>query len=271
MATIGIAGLGNMGRRMAQRLADAGHTVRGWNRSSVDVPFDTVTSPAELAQDADLVLTMLTDDGASEAVWFGNDEQDGLVAGLTGETLALEASTVTRAHIRSLMARVPHLHAAPVVGTLPHAENGQLTVLLGGSASARATEWLTPLGRCIEVGTPEQAMALKLSINALFATQVAALGEVLSVLTASGVEQDRALAMLQGTPVFPPVLAGVVALMNADDDAPRFPVSLVEKDVRYASEGSRPLLSAVADRYRAAMDAGFADRNIHGVTHLALR
>lgn len=266
MHTIGIAGMGNMGRRMAARLADHGVDVAVWNRSAVQVPQRVYATPAELARSCRVVLTMLTDIEASHSVWLG---EDGLIAGLDAETLAIEASTVTPTWTRELAGRVPRFVEGPVVGTTPHAEGGLLTILLGGSDRdvELASDVLAPLGKRVHIGVVGEAMALKLAINALFATQVVALTEVLDLLGHEGLGRERALGLLENTPVFAPVLGGIAALLRAADDAPRFPVALVEKDLRYAA-GERPLLEAARQRYADAVDAGHGSLNLHAVHRL---
>lgn len=267
MHAVGIAGMGNMGRRMAARLASRGVDVAIWNRSTPDLPHPMFETPAALAAHCAVVLVMVRDIEASRAVWLG---PDGIAAGAGPRTICIEASTVTAAWTAELAPTVARFLEGPVVGTLPHAERGQLTMLLGGDRTdaAVAIEALEPLGKRVYVGPRGHAMGLKLAINTLFATEVAALVEVLSLLRGVGMQTDAALDFLSATPVFPPVLGGIVTLLKAGDDAPRFPIRLVEKDLGYASPGL-PLVEAVRSRYDDAIQAGLGDLNIHGLHHLS--
>ena len=272
-----ILGLGAMGQRMAARAVQAGLDVVVWNRTPRSLPGARVaSSPRDAAEGADVVLTMLTHIEASQAVWHHPDT--GALAGLKRGALAVESSTLTPAYSQRLAQQVgavgAHYVEAPVVGTRPHAEQGNLTVLAGGPAEqvAVAAPLFDTYGKTLHVGDVGSAMTLKLAINSLFAGQVVLLGEALSLLDTAGIGQDSALGILEKTPVFAPVLAGIAALLRAQDDAPRFPVALVHKDLQYAGTVTdTPLFDAVRQRYQDALDAELGDRNIHAVTRLYRR
>ncbi len=264
MHTVGILGMGAMGKRMADRLASTGVDVAVWNRTPVSLPHPTLASPRELAARSTVVVSMLTDVVASYEVWRG---PQGALAGLDDQTLAVECSSVTPGWARELSEAAPWFVEAPVVGTLPHVEGGALTAFVGGDISGfeRVSDVLSPLGRFVHVGAVGRGAALKLAVNALFASQVVLLGEALDLLENQGWPRDAGLTALQNTPVFAPVMTGIATLMRAGDDDPRFPVRLVEKDLGYASSSSRLLFEAVRHRYETARDAGLGDRNIHAV------
>ena len=270
---VAMLGLGSMGRRMVQRLVGAGVEVRTWNRTPRSVEgAETMSTPAAAAAGADVVVSMVTHDEASHEVWHG---RDGALQGLRAGALAVECSTVTPAHSQALAQAVREAGGryveAPVVGTRPHAEQGTLTVLVGGNDpdAAEAIEAFAPWGRVVHVGAVGSAMTLKLAINSMFATEVVMLAEALAVLRKAGMSTEQGLSALEGLPVFPPILGAVAALIRADNDAPMFPVALVEKDLGYAAGlGELPLFDAVRDRYGAACRAELGDRNIHAVHHL---
>src|SRR3954469_4616279 len=101
MAQIAFIGLGRMGHGMAGRYLDSGFTVAGWNRSKAKAE-DLIgrgarwaASPADAADGADAVVTMVADDEASRAVWFGND---GAATKMKPGALAIECSTVSYQH-----------------------------------------------------------------------------------------------------------------------------------------------------------------------------
>ena len=103
--TVSLLGLGAMGVRMAGHLLDAGHTLTVWNRSAG--PADALrqrgaavaATPAEAAAVSEVVLSMVTDDDASRAVWTG---PDGALAGLAEGAVAVESSTPTPGWVREL-------------------------------------------------------------------------------------------------------------------------------------------------------------------------
>lgn len=271
--TLAILGLGAMGVRMARRAADAGVDVVTWNRSERTVPGTRrANTPREAAEAATVVLSMVTDIDASRAVWMG---ENGALAGLSSSSIAIEASTVTPGWTKELAAAVTGRGAAileaPVVGTRPHAEQGTLTVLVGGAADTfeQVRPILETWGQPKRVGPIGAAMTLKLSINSMFATQVVLLAEVLALLRAEGAALEDALAALEPTPVFAPILGSVGALLRSGTDDPMFPVDLVAKDLGYAADQApSPLLEAVRTRYLEASARGLGARNLHAVARL---
>ena len=105
MAHVAFIGLGRMGHGMAGRYLDAGFTLAIWNRSKAKAE-DLIargarwaTSPADAADGADAVVTMVADDAASRAVWLG---KDGAAATAKAGTLAIECSTVSYGHALDL-------------------------------------------------------------------------------------------------------------------------------------------------------------------------
>src|ERR1700679_4183729 len=99
MSKIAFLGLGAMGSRIAARLIEAGHTVTVWNRSPspvealVALGARSASTPREAAAGAEFVLSMVTDDVASQAVW--TTETGGALAGVGEDTVVLEISTVS--------------------------------------------------------------------------------------------------------------------------------------------------------------------------------
>src|SRR3954471_15755382 len=105
MTKVGFIGLGRMGHGMAGRYLDAGFSVAIWNRSKAKAE-DMIArgarwaaSPADAADGAGAVVTMVADDAASRAVWLG---QDGAAAKMKPGTLAIECSTVSYQHALDL-------------------------------------------------------------------------------------------------------------------------------------------------------------------------
>src|SRR5436305_14302965 len=105
MTHVAFIGLGRMGRGMAGRYLDGGFTVAFWNRSKAKAD-DLVArgarwtnSPADAADGADAILTMVADDDASRAVWLG---KDGAATTAKSGVLAIECSTVSYRHALDL-------------------------------------------------------------------------------------------------------------------------------------------------------------------------
>jgi 3-hydroxyisobutyrate dehydrogenase-like beta-hydroxyacid dehydrogenase len=273
MSRIAFLGLGAMGRRMAARLL-ADHDVVVWNRSPEPAAAlaaagaERAETPREAATGADLVITMLTDDDAARAVWL--QPEHGALGGMAPGAVALESSTVTPDWVAELGAAAAaagvRLLDAPVAGSTPQAEAGALAYLVGGDAEtlAEVRPVLDAMGRVVvHAGGPGRGAVLKLMVNALFATQVAVVAELLQLAERHGLPAAEAAELLGPLPVTSPAAKGAAALMVAGDHASRFPVRLVAKDLRYAvAAGAGPVVDAARARFDAIADAGGADDNL---------
>jgi enamine deaminase RidA (YjgF/YER057c/UK114 family) len=150
---------------------------------------------------------------------------------------------------------------APVSGSVPQAEAGELVILAGAADAdlARCAPALEALGRVRHVGPPGSGAALKLVVNGVLVANVAVLGEALAVADRLGVDADLALdALTRTSPQARRLKEG------APGDPPRFTLALAAKDLALALDGSGPpgVLSAVRDRASAALAAGLADHDL---------
>ena len=123
------------------------------------------------------------------------------------------------------------------------------------------------------VGPVGTAMVAKLAVNALFAAQVSAFGEVMAALRVAGLSNAAVTELFTGLPVTSPALVGIGNLIAAGDDEPRFPIDLVAKDLRYfialsSSPAQWPVTAATRTSFDAAAAAGFGERNINAVVKL---
>lgn len=285
MATVTVLGLGAMGSRMALRLLAAGHEVVVWNRTPgrdaalVMAGARVAPTPRAAVAGAGFVVAMVRDDAASEAVWL--DAADGALAGMAPAAVAIECSTITAAWARALAARLAEAGVAfldaPVAGSRPQAEAGQLIHIVGGDAEvlARAAPVLGAMGAAVHhAGRAGDGAALKLAVNALFAVQVAAAAELVGALRRAGLEPAAAAAIIGATPVCSPAVKGALASMLSGAFAPMFPADLVEKDLGYAlalasdEGGAMPMTQAAAGVFAEAVRRGFGPDNLTGVARL---
>lgn len=270
-------GLGAMGARMAARQLDAGHTLTVWNRSperTADLAARgarVAATPREAATGAEVILCMVTDDDASRTVWLG---EDGALAGLAEGSVAIEASTLTVAWVLELAEEASASGAsfldAPVVGSRPQADAGVLISLVGGGPATleRARPALDAYSGAIHhVGPTGHGAAMKLAVNALFATQVAAVAELFGALRTSGLDDERIVDVLAALPVTSPAAGGALHSISARAFDPLFPIDLVEKDLRYALElaPDAPTTEAVRAVFAHAKETGQGGENITAV------
>ncbi len=197
MTRVGFLGLGAMGRPMAQRLVDEGHDVHVWNRSpGRDVELVAggavrAATPADAASNAEVVITMLSDPPALDQVLFG---PSGVASAISPEAALIEMSTVGPSAIRAAAERLAPVSVldAPVLGSVPHAETGTMTIVVGGDATvlARHAALLGVLGRVLHVGPSGAGATLKLANNAAAMSALVGLGEVLSLTDRAGIDQN---------------------------------------------------------------------------------
>lgn len=278
MAKVAVLGLGAMGSRMAARLMEAGHDTRVWNRTlrKNTVPgVKAMDSPARAADGADLVLSMVRDDAASEAVWLG---EGGALQTLAQNAVAADASTISPAHARHLGEVIgPRFLHTPVIGSRPQAEAGQLVVFAGGGAEEieKARPVLSAFAGSVHpFPSPEAASLAKLSVNGMFALQLAALAELFGLARKSGSSDEALREAIAATPVLSPAAAMASQAMLAGNFAPAFPIDLVEKDLQLLTDaaekaGARaPLASATCAVFGEAKANGYSGDNITGIAQI---
>ena len=257
--TIGFVGLGHMGGTMARRLLAAGHDVYGTGRTReraaalVADGLRWVDTPRAVAETSDIVITSIPDDEALNAVASG---PDGLLAGLSGGTTWLEMSTVSPPASRELAARVRLSGAAmmdaPVSGSVPQAQTGTLTIMVGGDDEAygHVEPVLRELGTPTHVGTNGQGLVLKLAINISLAVQMLAFAEGLLLAERGGIDPGAAAEVMAASPIGSPMLKARLPLILDLPDEAWFDIGLMQKDIVLALEAARelrvPLPSAAA-------------------------
>jgi 3-hydroxyisobutyrate dehydrogenase len=285
---IAILGCGAMGSRMAQNLLNANYPVVVYNRTAAKVQslIDRgalyAATPKAAAAQAEIVISMVTDDDVSRSIWL--DPETGALSGLQQDQIAIESSTLTIGWTKELANTIEQRGAifldAPVVGSRPQVEAGKLIYLVGGKAEI--LEQVQPIllsagGAIVQhFGAIGQGMAMKLAVNTLFGVQVAALAEILGLLDKQGINSVRAMACLGELPVTSLAAKMAGSLMVANNHAPLFPIGLVEKDFRYVMQTAQtenaaiPVATAIHHIYQEAIDKGFGNNNITGVVQLFL-
>ena len=244
---IGIAGIGKMGAAIAQRLMEVGHTVTVWNRSAdklkplVAAGAAVAATPAELASKSEIVITIVTDAAAIDAVYGG---ASGLLEGNVRGKLFIEMSTVRPQTQLALAAKVRAKGAAlvecPVGGSTAPAQQGKLIGLMGAEPAdaARARPILEQLCRRLEhCGPIGSGSVMKLTINMPLMIYWQALGEALALCRPLGLDPARIMDLLADTSGGPNVLkvrgAGVAQMLKGGDGGPvTFDVDSAVKDLR---------------------------------------
>jgi 3-hydroxyisobutyrate dehydrogenase-like beta-hydroxyacid dehydrogenase len=258
MTAIGFVGLGAMGGPIAGRLLAAGNVVHGTNRTRskadalVDRGLSWCDSPREVAEQAEVVFSMVTGSEALGAIAHG---PDGILAGLRPGSVYVEMSTVSPDASRELAQLVQEVDAvmleAPVSGSVPAAEEGSLTIMVGGdpAAFARVEPLLRQLGQSVtHIGANGKALMMKLAINISLPVQMIAFSEGVLLAERAGIDPQLAIEVLSSSAIGSPMLRmrGPLVLDRPDDAW--FDVELMQKDVALSLEQGRrlqvPLLTA---------------------------
>ncbi|ANI42127.1 6-phosphogluconate dehydrogenase [Mycolicibacterium vaccae ATCC 25954] len=273
---IGFIGLGNMGSGMAANLLTAGHEVIAYNRSPAKVAAlaergATAAPTVAAACAADVVISMLADDTAVEAVTFGDH---GIVASLPDGATHMSSSTISVA----LAERLTAAHAdagqvfvsAPVFGRPAAAAAAELFVVAAGPASAVAG--LQPAFDAVGQRTfvlgedPHTANLVKLSGNFLIASVIESLGEALALVGKAGVDKQQYLELLTSTLFGAPAYRTYGGLLARGEFEPAgFAAHLGLKDVRLVLaageqlEVPMPVASLIRDRFLALLAGGGRD------------
>jgi 3-hydroxyisobutyrate dehydrogenase-like beta-hydroxyacid dehydrogenase len=282
MRTVGFVGLGRMGARIAARLIAAGYEVHGYNRTAsraselVEQGLVLHDRPSVAVQQADVVFTMVTDTEALHAVADGSH---GILSGLRRGAVWVDLSTVDLAHSRQLAEQVQALGArmldAPVSGSVPAAEAGDLTMFVGGDHDAY--ERVLPVleqfaASVLHVGGNGQALALKLAVNISLAVQTLAFGEGVLLAQSAGIDPELAVKAFVESAVGSPMLKARGPLLLDRPEEPWFTIELMHKDLRLALEHGRdlevplPTTALANELFSAARAQGRRDEDVIAIT-----
>jgi 3-hydroxyisobutyrate dehydrogenase len=276
---IGIAGLGRMAENIGARLLDQGHTLIIWNRTPektkalAERGAKVVGSAADVASQAEAIITILTDGAAIDAVYKG---PNGLLAGDVRGKLFIEMSTV-RPEVEVALAKdVRDKGAAlvdcPVGGSVNPAREGKLFGFLGAEPedAKRAMPIVEQLCRRVEHCGPVGSGALmKLAINLPLIVAWQAFGEAFALCRDLGLPPERLVDIFADTngannafrgraPKIADILAG------RDAGLVTFSLSNAQKDARTMAEEGKarglelPLIERSIACFGEAIDAGWA-------------
>jgi 3-hydroxyisobutyrate dehydrogenase-like beta-hydroxyacid dehydrogenase len=266
-----------MGGAMVGTLRRAGFDVVAWNRDRGKCHAVAHTSGAEVAEGAaeaasaaDVAITSLADDAAVEAVYAN------AVEGFHAGQVVLEMSTIApetvRKVARSVQGRGATMLDAPVSGSVPVVERGELLIMVGGDPDAleRARPVLEALSSTIiHVGELGTGATMKLAVNALVHGLAVALSESLVLAERAGVERTTAYDVFaSGAAAAPFVLYKRAAFERPDETPVAFSLELVAKDLdlilALAQRVGAPMPQADTNRdeVRSALAAGMGKRDM---------
>jgi 3-hydroxyisobutyrate dehydrogenase-like beta-hydroxyacid dehydrogenase len=261
-----------MGTAIAERLLDAGYPLLVSNRTPEKAEAlaargaDVAATPEELAEQADVVFTSLSNDAAFESV------AGKVVAAARAGTVLVDVSTVSpdaSARVASLaeMASVRYLRA-PVSGNPSVVRAGNLSFIVSGARETLddVEAVIRAIGPTIHhVGDGEQARVVKLAINLMIAVLAQVMSEALVHGEASGVSRAALLEVMGSSAAGAPFVKYKTEPLLRDDFSATFTTALMEKDIDLVLDAAAeagvelPLAREMKTHLHAAIDAGYAD------------
>ncbi len=272
---VGFIGLGTMGAPMATNVAKAGFPLTVWNRTASKVePFvragaKSGKSPAHVAAEVDVVITMVSQPKDVEAVVLG---PDGVLEGVKPGTVLVDMSTVSPATSRKLAGAVTTKRVefldAPVVGSKGPAIDGALVILVGGLPGTleRVRPVLSAMGKTIiHAGGVGSGAALKLATNLMLAHVAAGFAEGLLLVQKAGLDPKKYLDVLEASTFRSPWYQTKGVGMIKRDFSTHFALKHMHKDLRLMRELAGeigltlPITDAIQQLFAASEAAGKAD------------
>jgi 3-hydroxyisobutyrate dehydrogenase len=207
MAKVAFVGLGVMGFPMAGHLAKAGHELTVYNRSAKKAQDwsgkhkgKAAATPAEAAKGADIVCTCVGNDDDLRSVIYGDT---GAFAGMTKGAILVDHTTASAIVARELDAAAKKngfgFLDAPLSGGQAGAENGQLTIMVGGDAGtyAKAEPVLKVYAKAVtHLGVAGNGQLTKMVNQICIAGLVQALSEGVNFAKRAGLDTDKVLATI---------------------------------------------------------------------------
>lgn len=277
---IGFIGLGMMGYLMAASLRRAEFALSVWNRTPekaerwvAEHGGNVAATPAELAANVELVITMVVDGSQVRELLLG---REGVVHGAGDGLLCVDCSTIGREAALAIGVELRE-HGlrfvdAPVTGSTPAARDGTLTIMAGGADGdvAQARPALAAMSaRVIHAGSLGDGQAIKVINNAVAAANAVTVAEALIVAAAGGLDLDAVVAVLSSGSGGSKILEAKGAAMREHDYTPLFRTAHMAKDVALCVEEAGPGRFRSAELalgdLRVAAQQGYAEADFAAV------
>jgi 3-hydroxyisobutyrate dehydrogenase len=278
---LGIIGFGKMGKAIAERLIDCDHQIIAWNRTSgkIDaVPAVTAAdNPAEVVTACDINLSVLANDNATEAAYFG---ENGICSQALDSKIIIEFCTMSPTRAQHLADAVAAKGGAflecPVGGTVKPARDGALVGMAAGDRAVfdKVQPLLKQMTRRLDyMGKVGNAAAMKLAINLPLMVYWGALGEAVAILGERGISYEQAFDILTDSSgaIGPAKMRQgpiIELLKTGSSGVSNFAVDQALKDMALMCDLARdeaapaPIIAAATATAREAADAGWSDKDI---------
>ena len=265
-SSVGLIGLGLMGRPIAANLLKKGFSLTVWNRTPARAQAlasegaRVAATPQEVAAASDVLIVIVSDPPAVEHVLWGDK---GALGSLRRGSVLVECSTISptlaRREAAACAERGVEYLDAPVTGGTWGAEKGELVMMVGGAAETlKSVEpvFAAIAKRWFHLGPAGAGQTVKLAMNLLLALEVDALAEALALAQAGGVAGERLVEVMQSSMGRAPVLDVKAPMLLEHNYPPSFPLRLMHKDLALALE--------LAKQLGVSLPAGTAAGEIYG-------
>jgi 3-hydroxyisobutyrate dehydrogenase-like beta-hydroxyacid dehydrogenase len=286
--SVAFLGIGNMGKPMATRLAQAGVPLVVWSRdrSKADGIKKhgalVAKSPADCVQNAHIIVLMLSDPDAVREVLEGSE---GVLAGLErgaaarkSRAVVVDMATTGRALARETAAKVEKHRAqyldAPVSGSVGPAARGELVALVGGDPRAlgKADEILKIMcKKVIHAGPIGAGQALKTVLNGVGAHHFVAFASMLALGERAGLDRAVVVDAFTSGAFATPSYIGKKAKVLARDYTPEFSLALALKDsalvvaLMHELGLKLPVFKAIVGELEAGVREGLGEDDLFGI------
>jgi 3-hydroxyisobutyrate dehydrogenase len=273
---VGVAGLGLMGSGITRRLINNGHKVSVYNRTkSKSHRFSNeatlVTSPRELGQGCDFVITVVTNFDAVKDVLLGTE---GVIESGNNNLVVADVSTISPAQSEHCAQRLRsvgiEMLGVPVMGGPAAAEAGGLVPIVAGSRQAfeKVRQVIEELGTTFYVGERDgSANNIKLALNLNIALIASALSEGIALVRRAGIDPSIFIKILNSTYFKTGLSENKAPKMIKKDFSPTFHLRNMLKDLELATATAQgngitlPHTALAEQMFRAANNTGFSDQD----------
>ncbi|MCG7410000.1 NAD(P)-dependent oxidoreductase [Paenibacillus sp. ACRRX] len=281
MKKVAVLGLGTMGAPMALNLLGKGFEVTVYNRSAEKAaPLQqqgaiVAATPREAASQAEVVITMVSDDTSIMNIYDGDE---GILAGVQAGAIVIDSSTISPSLVKRLAmdceTRGAKFLDAPVTGSKPAAEAGTLLFMIGGEAEALASAMpvFEAMGsRMVHMGPTGSGAITKLAHNTIVGINNVALAEGFSIVSKAGVNPTAFLEVVRNGSAGSKAaeLKGEKIIASNFDN--QFSLQLMLKDLKLASvltdtmQSPTPLLELAKSIFQMGQTSGYGEEDLCAV------
>jgi 3-hydroxyisobutyrate dehydrogenase len=278
---VGLIGLGLMGNPMAKNILKKGFELTVYNRTLEkaeefkSLGAKVASSPSQVAQNADVIITIVTGPADVEEVLLG---ANGVALSAKPGTVVVDMSTIGPTAAKKMYADCLKHNVkfvdAPVTGSTPKAISGELTIFVGGEKQDydKVLPVLQAMGTTVHhLGPSGSGQAVKLINNLLVASTVTALAEGFLLADAQGLPREKLVEALEDVPAVSPFMKMKMQNMLKDDYSVLFSVANLQKDLDLAVAESTgksqelTILKQVNEYYKQGKEQGLGDLDISAI------